>query len=1733
MKVNIRKISEAVSPVISVIVSLFIVLSAVGSILYWGIPYMEDQRNKAAQENVGYQFDSAVDALDDLNKQGDTTSLHISADSGYIEEEVASAHLVEKPITSGETTPEDKGDRTIAMYSIKDGYNFTAYGLNDSDNEFTLDMYGDRLVTRAEAYWLDEGVWKPLLQFYPTSYPLYGVIGKSYSTRFEIWNDGIGTLNYELHEDPAWPLCDWLDFTPKNGSSMGEHDTITVNINTTGLIPNQMYVYDINISSNGIAANGVSRYGGNGTFTVYIFATTNNPPVANDDYVITLEDTSVLIDVLADVLANDTDPDGDTIYLSSFDAKSLLNGTITLDNGETPSDPSDDLLNYTPPKDIFSPPMDSFRYNITDGVGGYANATVNITITPVNDPPVANDDYAKTNSGTQVVIDVLANDTDVDSKIDNATVTIGIGPQHGVIIGPPNPVTGKVTYEPTSGFNGMDKFTYTVKDVEGSTSNIAKVEIAVGNVPPVAVDDAAITDQNSPVEIPVLLNDYDPDGKINPKTVAIKEQPLHGDITTIDSKTGNVTYEPDEGYKGEDIFTYTVNDNQGATSNEAIVKIIIKAPEPKLCFDPKSHQFIHTEDTAPFIDSTTFNIWNCGSGTLTYNLLIINQPSWLTGVTPMSGSCEGSSGGGGPVGKGGGGSETPDEDQIQITINTAGLVVGEYSCDIIINSNDVGGGVGRQPKFTVYLTVLPGGPNPFIVNIDDQCVQKGDSFETINLNDCVFNCPCDPDNLIWTAESTDLSVGFSYFAGFPPSATVTSPSDWTGYETIAFTATCPGPGGETATGYATFGVYTFEVVTGEAYDWFNTYLGVAGRHVIEMYGYLKIDPLIDIPGCYSPPTTVEVWFEWYTRRAGGEHRIVTSGTSQHTLIDVAGGEELSYYIDADAEMLLDRGSNYWYRAYAQIVGTSTVVQGTLKKFATSAVDVVDSEAMRLNDTIEILEVRLWNPLDILGPGKGVDPDDGEYYEAYFNVWGTGVETFWPYPPLRVWKDILQFSGDFRGLKPGREYSATAFVSTGFGDLMDDNSESQFTMTGTPVDALPVVSNVMAYDIRKDITGADQVNLMGNLGYANTPPGEVEAYFEIIDMNSPNNWWDQIAINFDPETEHYFVTQLYSGYLYPGHTYKWRAVAYNSVLGYSYAKHWCTFKTLDYTTGYQPKIITDMAEIHDGIGDWNDWIYLHGNVLDDGDDHPLVGPCDVYVLLYDHSMNSKFIEDSLIGSTNDWADSSFQYSLKKVKWDRGWDVLDNEKYYYRFMGVSQSEDVCWSPLKDFIFSSNYQAPTASFTYTTEGANVTFDASASHDNDESSQSIIEYYWEFGDERESTAFGQYVEHYYSSPGTYTVSLRVFDDDARGTDEFKIYQKDITISNTCFLAGTEVLMADGSYKNIERVKVGDLVRSYEEQTKEFVSCKVTKVFHHSPEEMTDYYLIINDALKVTPNHLLYANGKWIPAGTLNIGDCLFNKAQKTDYRVYSIKKVYERAPTFDLEVEPCHTYFVSIDDGVDILVHNDNDRYDGMPAGTIHWEQLTPTGQGSFKSTEEWPFTGSVCIYLYDNTIDSDHPEKCLIGKIWIFDSDSLTYSMSSGAGERRVTMEKGGVIYSDAQQEGSVKRASRIIEDFEQFGVCIVQTIVSSPFSAGGSGGYSLDIDANLYMSYLRDVKTHVYCFRLQLWDTGNNDETWLKYFKTTYEFIELPNEENTLFYSPSDTYNGVLLILRHNIVELKVS
>jgi len=137
------------------------------------------------------------------------------------------------------------------------------------------------------------------------------------------------------------------------------------------------------------------------------------------------------------------------------------------------------------------------------------------------------------------------------------------------------------------------------------------------------------------------------------------------------------------------------------------------------------------------------------------------------------------------------------------------------------------------------------------------------------------------------------------------------------------------------------------------------------------------------------------------------------------------------------------------------------------------------------------------------------------------------------------------------------------------------------------------------------------------------------------------------------------------------------------------------------------------------------------------------------------------------------------------------------------------------------------------------------------------------------------------------------------------------------CFLAGTRVLMADGSYMAIEDVEVGMLVRALDIESGVRVDRPVTFVFHHGPEEMTDFYLVINDELRVTPNHPLWSGDGWVSAGDLKVGDVLGNGGSN-NFEIFSIERVYERVPTYNLEVDEQHNYIIGVEKDGELLVHN-----------------------------------------------------------------------------------------------------------------------------------------------------------------------------------------------------------------------
>ncbi|GGC23082.1 hypothetical protein GCM10011363_44470 [Marivita lacus] len=201
------------------------------------------------------------------------------------------------------------------------------------------------------------------------------------------------------------------------------------------------------------------------------------PPVADDDTASTSEDTPVTIDVLA----NDSDPDGDALSVTSASA---LNGSVVIE--------ADDRLTYTPNADFAG--TDWIRYGAEDGEGDSDDAVVTVNVTAANDLPVATGDAASTVEDTIVTINVLGNDSDVDG--DPLTVTSASATNGSVAIG----AGGSLTYTPNADFSGTDTITYEVSDGAGGTAS-ASVAVSVAPAPMASVamspNDTASVDDGS------------------------------------------------------------------------------------------------------------------------------------------------------------------------------------------------------------------------------------------------------------------------------------------------------------------------------------------------------------------------------------------------------------------------------------------------------------------------------------------------------------------------------------------------------------------------------------------------------------------------------------------------------------------------------------------------------------------------------------------------------------------------------------------------------------------------------------------------------------------------------------------------------------------------------------------------------------------------------------------------------------------------------------------------------------------------------------------------------------------------------------------------------------------------------------------------------------------------------------------------------------------------------------
>ena len=276
----------------------------------------------------------------------------------------------------------------------------------------------------------------------------------------------------------------------------------------------------------------------------------NDQPIAESKLIAVDEDTETSITL------NGTDADGDT----------LLYTVIT--------PPTRGVLSGTGAHRVYKPFLnyhgsDSFSYVSSDGSLTSQPANVVISVSPVNDAPLALASSYSVNEGATVAFRLTGDDVDGDELTFEVLTT----PGHGVLSG----MVPNLTYRPNANYHGIDGFLFRVSDgtLQSATASVT-IHITDLNFAPVAQNTTAATDEDIAVTITVSATDADGDAL----EFLVVTPPLHGVLGPMRSGPpgagGLFVYTPNPNYHGPDGFTYKVRDANGADSNVASVMVTVR-----------------------------------------------------------------------------------------------------------------------------------------------------------------------------------------------------------------------------------------------------------------------------------------------------------------------------------------------------------------------------------------------------------------------------------------------------------------------------------------------------------------------------------------------------------------------------------------------------------------------------------------------------------------------------------------------------------------------------------------------------------------------------------------------------------------------------------------------------------------------------------------------------------------------------------------------------------------------------------------------------------------------------------------------------------------------------------------------------------------------------------------------------------------------------------------------------
>ncbi len=258
------------------------------------------------------------------------------------------------------------------------------------------------------------------------------------------------------------------------------------------------------------------------------------------------QDTTLLIDPLRGA----TDADGDKLFVSAWEQPASGRLLLTQD-GHLRFDPHEDTTGHV-----------WLRYTVSDGRGGDVTVSTHVYVAPVNRAPEAMGENLSVQAGrTLYTYSLLDNDHDPDG--DSLSLMEVGQAKHGQVWF--NAYTGTVGYRADKGFTGYDWFDYTISDGKGGTDT-ARAYVHVKEAPnraPIVRGENLRADEDGRIQFDALANDFDREG--HDMHLSSHTQARYGSVS--EGEDGHLLYEADAGFRGYDWFTYTVQDELGASSS--------------------------------------------------------------------------------------------------------------------------------------------------------------------------------------------------------------------------------------------------------------------------------------------------------------------------------------------------------------------------------------------------------------------------------------------------------------------------------------------------------------------------------------------------------------------------------------------------------------------------------------------------------------------------------------------------------------------------------------------------------------------------------------------------------------------------------------------------------------------------------------------------------------------------------------------------------------------------------------------------------------------------------------------------------------------------------------------------------------------------------------------------------------------------------------------------------------